>query len=118
MKKAIHADASDSDNPCPVEDDLFLDKSLEATNNQESLEHSCSKVTSDVKEPHLKPQPKDKTFVKQGQERMFSILENLVDAVANIGNKIEKNGLDSWNMPSLMSQLIGALQGYNRSFGN
>lgn len=120
MKKVIHAYASGSDNPCLVEDDLFLNKSLESTNSPKNMKHSSSKVTSGVEETHLKPQPKNKTTVKQGQEMMFSILENLVDAVANLGNKIEKNGsrLDSWDMPSLMSQLIGAMQGKNSSSDN
>lgn len=71
VKKAIHADVSGSDNPRPVEDDSFFDKSLERTYNPENVEYSSSKVTSGVEGPLLKPRPKDKTTVKQGQESIL-----------------------------------------------
>ncbi|KAL3683094.1 hypothetical protein R1sor_001116 [Riccia sorocarpa] len=92
VKKVIHADAAGSDNPCPVEDDSFLEKSLDTTENRETIECSSSKVTSGVEGPGAKSPPKEKpTTMKQDQDRICSILENLVGAVTEIGNKIEKN---------------------------
>ncbi|KAL3682988.1 hypothetical protein R1sor_001010 [Riccia sorocarpa] len=76
VKKVVHADAVGSDNPCPVEDESVFEKSLDTTENTETIDGSNSKITSGVEGPVVKPPPKEKpTSMKQGQDMICSILE-------------------------------------------